>query len=184
MQAFCSNCQTMRELTNAQVIKTSDDKRLTRGSCAVCGAALMRLGAAQDDQERKTTDRPTTNVASPSLAQNANPEQPVLIPSADSDQADSQVQTPSTRSPAKKSSLPRRRARARDQGDDAETASGGSPSSARDAAALVIVESPAKAKTVGKFLGRSYRVRASVGHIRDLPTKGMGVDLEHNFKPQ
>jgi DNA topoisomerase-1 len=50
--------------------------------------------------------------------------------------------------------------------------------------ALVIVESPAKAKTVGKFLGRNYRVRASVGHIRDLPTKGMGVDLDNNFKPQ
>ncbi|HZQ10442.1 MAG TPA: type I DNA topoisomerase [Anaerolineae bacterium] len=50
--------------------------------------------------------------------------------------------------------------------------------------ALVIVESPAKAKTIGKFLGRGYRVRASVGHIRDLPSKGMGVDIENNFKPQ
>lgn len=50
--------------------------------------------------------------------------------------------------------------------------------------ALVIVESPAKAKTVGKFLGRGYRVRASIGHIRDLPTKGLGVDIEHDFKPR
>lgn len=50
--------------------------------------------------------------------------------------------------------------------------------------ALVIVESPAKAKTISKFLGRNYRVRASVGHIRDLPTKDMGVDIEHDFKPK
>ncbi|OQY87916.1 MAG: DNA topoisomerase I [Chloroflexi bacterium UTCFX4] len=51
-------------------------------------------------------------------------------------------------------------------------------------AALVIVESPAKAKTISKFLGRNYRVRASVGHIRDLPRKDLGVDLEHDFKPK
>lgn len=48
---------------------------------------------------------------------------------------------------------------------------------------LVIVESPAKAKTVGKFLGAGYRVRASVGHIRDLPERQMGVDIENNFRP-
>ncbi|MBI5305885.1 MAG: type I DNA topoisomerase [Chloroflexi bacterium] len=48
---------------------------------------------------------------------------------------------------------------------------------------LVIVESPAKARTVGKFLGGGYRVRASIGHIRDLPQKQMGVDIEHDFRP-
>ncbi len=49
---------------------------------------------------------------------------------------------------------------------------------------LVIVESPAKAKTIGKFLGRNYTVKASVGHVRDLPKSKMGVDIEHNFEPQ
>lgn len=49
---------------------------------------------------------------------------------------------------------------------------------------LVIVESPAKARTVGKFLGKGYRVKPSVGHIRDLPANRMGVDLENNFKPR
>ena len=47
---------------------------------------------------------------------------------------------------------------------------------------LVIVESPAKAKTINKYLGPGYVVRASVGHVRDLPKKGMGVDLE-TFQP-
>ncbi len=49
---------------------------------------------------------------------------------------------------------------------------------------LVIVESPAKAKTIAKFLGRGYNVRASIGHIRDLPANRMGVDVEHDFKPR
>lgn len=50
--------------------------------------------------------------------------------------------------------------------------------------ALVIVESPAKAKTIEKFLGRGYAVRASMGHVRDLPKSQFGVDLEHNFAPK
>lgn len=49
---------------------------------------------------------------------------------------------------------------------------------------LVIVESPAKAKTIKKYLGEDYNVIASMGHIRDLPKGQMGVDIEHNFKPR
>ncbi|HET8809148.1 MAG TPA: type I DNA topoisomerase [Flavobacteriaceae bacterium] len=49
---------------------------------------------------------------------------------------------------------------------------------------LVIVESPAKAKTIEKFLGNSYKVESSFGHIADLPTKELGVDVEGDFKPK
>ncbi|MCC7001211.1 MAG: type I DNA topoisomerase [Gemmatimonadaceae bacterium] len=57
---------------------------------------------------------------------------------------------------------------------------------ARSAAgkSLVIVESPAKAKTIGKYLGNAYAVKATVGHIRDLPVKNIGIDTEHGFEPQ
>lgn len=49
---------------------------------------------------------------------------------------------------------------------------------------LVIVESPAKARTIGKFLGRGYKVEASNGHVRDLPKSQMGVDVDNNFEPR
>ncbi|MBE6948105.1 MAG: type I DNA topoisomerase [Ruminococcaceae bacterium] len=49
---------------------------------------------------------------------------------------------------------------------------------------LVIVESPSKAKTIGKYLGSAYTVKASMGHLRDLPKSTMGVDLEHDFTPK
>lgn len=49
---------------------------------------------------------------------------------------------------------------------------------------LVIVESPAKAKTIEKYLGKDFVVKSSVGHIRDLPDKELGVDLENNYKPK
>ncbi|HET8628949.1 MAG TPA: type I DNA topoisomerase [Thermomicrobiales bacterium] len=49
---------------------------------------------------------------------------------------------------------------------------------------LVIVESPAKAKTIAKYLGSGYRVQASMGHVRDLPKSKLGVDVDHDFTPQ
>ena len=49
---------------------------------------------------------------------------------------------------------------------------------------LVIVESPAKAKTIEKYLGRNYKVVASVGHIRDLKKSSMSIDFENNYEPQ
>ncbi len=49
---------------------------------------------------------------------------------------------------------------------------------------LVIVESPAKARTIGRYLGKSYEVAASVGHVRDLPAKELGVDVEDGFQPR
>jgi DNA topoisomerase-1 len=52
------------------------------------------------------------------------------------------------------------------------------------AKSLVIVESPAKAKTLQKYLGRGYQVKASVGHILDLPKSKLGVDIEKDFTPE
>ena len=50
--------------------------------------------------------------------------------------------------------------------------------------ALVIVESPSKAKTIGKILGSRYKVIASVGHVRDLPKSKLGINIENNFEPE
>ncbi|AHG91508.1 DNA topoisomerase I [Gemmatirosa kalamazoonensis] len=61
--------------------------------------------------------------------------------------------------------------------DDDEPSEPGSTS-------LVIVESPAKAKTIGKYLGRGYKVRATVGHVLDLPEKKLGIDIEGGFEPE
>src|SRR3954462_3633481 len=81
---------------------------------------------------------------------------------------------------APKSTSARGKKKAAVEYDDGEE-SVGAP--AREGGTLVIVESPAKAKTIGKYLGRGYRVRATVGHIMDLPEKKLGIDVEKGFHP-
>src|SRR3990167_10968447 len=49
---------------------------------------------------------------------------------------------------------------------------------------LIIVESPTKARTLSRFLGKKYQIEASMGHIRDLPKSELGVDVEHDFTPK
>jgi DNA topoisomerase-1 len=49
---------------------------------------------------------------------------------------------------------------------------------------LIVVESPAKVKTISKFLGKDFTVKASMGHVRDLPEKELSVDIENNFAPK
>ena len=80
---------------------------------------------------------------------------------------------------AKKATSTKARSRARIDDaapDDDEPAPAGGTT-------LVIVESPAKAKTIGKYLGKGFTVKATVGHVRDLPAKKLGIDIEHGFAP-
>jgi DNA topoisomerase I len=81
-----------------------------------------------------------------------------------------------TKAKAKAKAKSRSRSKAAVEEEIEEPAPAGSTS-------LVIVESPAKARTIGKYLGRGYRVRATVGHIMDLPEKKLGIDVDKGFEP-
>jgi DNA topoisomerase-1 len=84
------------------------------------------------------------------------------------------------RKSARKTSARKSPAKAR----GAKTGSQNGPAPEPGTTSLVVVESPAKAKTIGKYLGRGYRVRATIGHVRDLPEKKIGIDIENGFEPE
>src|SRR3954466_11801227 len=83
--------------------------------------------------------------------------------------------------PLKRAAKKSRSKKAAVEYEDGEESLGGA--SAREGTSLVIVESPAKAKTIGKYLGRGYRVKATVGHIMALPEKKLGIDVDNGFEP-
>jgi DNA topoisomerase-1 len=87
------------------------------------------------------------------------------------------------RASAKKKAVTKAKARRGRSAVASDVEYGTDGAAASSGGTLVIVESPAKAKTIGKYLGRGYRVRATVGHIMDLPEKKLGIDVENGFKP-
>lgn len=118
MEAYCVKCKTKRIIENPQPAYTNSGSPGTRGTCAVCGTTVFRMG----------------------------------------------------RTPAHEGIAP----------PDPGTIK----KSRRRSGKLVIVESPAKARTVGRFLGNGYTVKASIGHVRDLLRSQLSVDVENDFTPK
>src|SRR5690606_30511928 len=123
-------------------------------------------------RKSKTADTPAKGAKPAKPAKAAKPAKPAKVAKAAKAAKSAAPTATGQVKPAPKKRAARPRAAA---ADDAEAGTGG---------ALVVVESPTKAKSIGKYLGRGYDVRATIGHIRDLPTRKLGVDVENGFQPE
>ena len=94
------------------------------------------------------------------------------------------AQKPAVRKPAAKKAAPKGEGTAKKPAAKKTAAKKPAAKKSAGGTRLVIVESPAKAKTIGKYLGRGYTVTASMGHIRDLPASTLGIDVENNYQPK
>jgi len=163
IEAYCVKCKTKREMQNPEPVYTQTGTPGTRGTCPVCGTTLFRMGAT------------------PAHAGLPKPEP---APKATASRKKTASKRKTTRKSAgRKTVASRRAATARTASSGTEREDGASRRNSR-IGKLVIVESPAKARSVGQFLGKGYTVRASKGHVRDLLVSQLSVDVENNFEPK
>ena len=156
MEAYCLKCKEKREINDPVAGFTSNARPITSGTCAMCGSKLSKLGTtpAHDGLEKP-------EVSKTALKANA------------------------TKSKTTKSSKTTKTAKKVSGNKNAKGKTAVlKPVVIGHGKELVIVESPAKARTIGKFLGDKYRVIASVGHVRDLLKSQLSVDVDNGFTPK
>ena len=159
LEAYCVKCKTKREIANPQAVYTSRGAPGTKGTCPVCGTALFRMGV---------TDA------------HANVPKPVIVA-----QPKIKAKTTKAKSATKTKTSSRAKAKTSAKAKAAPAKSEKKVSTkSNDVGKLVIVESPAKARSVGQFLGKGYTVKASKGHVRDLLVSQISVDVKNDFEPK
>ncbi|HEX2618860.1 MAG TPA: toprim domain-containing protein, partial [Phototrophicaceae bacterium] len=161
-QTYCMKCRTSRDMVNPTPVYMSNGRPATSGTCSVCGTRLFRVGLTPAHEGLPKPEAVTsTSSASKSKAK--------------------------TRTAAKKSKSSSKTG-SKTSGGKKKAAGASKSTPARSARAgkskLVIVESPAKARTVGRFLGDGYVVKASRGHVRDLLVTQLSVDVQNDFEPK
>ncbi len=179
LTAYCVRCKASRPLTDAQPVFFANGSAATRGRCPECGTTLTRIGAT-DAHVGLPRPEPTTQ-----------PKASRKSASASKASAKSAVKSTKTPQPAAGGKSSRAKVTKGKSTADTGATRGGrggvgrrSYGGALRGPKLVIVESPAKARTVGRFLGRDYDVRASIGHVRDLLRSQLSVDIEGGFIPK
>jgi DNA topoisomerase-1 len=158
LQAYCVKCKTKRDIVNAQAVFTESGTPATKGQCAVCGTGLYRMGATP---AHTNLPKPEKKVAASKNGAKTAKKSTAKKKTAKSKSA----KKASTKQPEKKQVAAKSAVK-------------------KSAGKVVIVESPAKARSVGHFLGKGYTVTASKGHVRDLLKSQLSVDVENNFEPK
>jgi DNA topoisomerase-1 len=188
MEAYCFKCKTKRNMTAATPIFMANASPATTGTCEVCGGKLFKVGATPAHEGMQKPE-PVAKAAKPKAAKAK------AAPSKKAPASKTKKSTASSKSTASKTATaaattttkaaPKKSTAGKSTSKTASKSKKSTKSSApvRRSGSLVIVESPAKAQSIGRYLGKGYTVVASKGHVRDLPKSRLSVDIENNFEP-
>lgn len=154
MEAYCLKCKEKREMADPAAGFNARGGPVTTGTCSVCGTKLYRMGSTP---AHEGLEKPVVEILKKSKTKKAASKK-----ETSKKKADGKKETSKKKADAKKGTK--------------KIKASGKP--------LVIVESPAKARTIGRFLGKDYEVIASVGHVRDLLKSQLSVDVENDFEPK
>lgn len=168
LQAYCFKCKTKRDMVNPQAGFNARATPITTGLCSVCGSTLYRIGATP---AHAGLTKPAVNTSS-NGSKASKKSTTKKAAGKKTGKADASSKSKSSKSAAKSSAT------------KSKTAVQAKSSNGQSGVKLVIVESPAKARSVGQYLGKGYIVKASKGHVRDLLVSQLSVDVENNFEPK
>ncbi|HSN94202.1 MAG TPA: toprim domain-containing protein, partial [Anaerolineaceae bacterium] len=154
MDAYCLKCKEKRIVKDPVPGFTKTGSPITSGFCEVCGSKLSKLGTTP---AHEGLERP-------------------VVQKSDKPKKSTKLKTITKKTAITKVGSGRGNGKSKIKVIPAEFIGKGKN--------MVVVESPAKARTIGKFLGQDYSVIASVGHVRDLLKTQLSVDVEHNFEPK
>ena len=173
MEAWCIKCKTKREIDHPQASFASNGTPITKGTCSVCGSKLSVFGMteAHKELEPPVVEKKVRIGKSKTVSKTSEKSSQVKTKTGSSKKTASNV--------GEKSATPVKKTTSKSAAKKTNKSAVIQPSQS-----LVIVESPAKARTIGRFLGSKYVVRASVGHVRDLLKSTLSVDVENNFEPK
>ncbi|MDX2160669.1 MAG: type I DNA topoisomerase [bacterium] len=175
LQAYCVKCKTKRDIAAPQPTYTANATPGTKGVCPVCGTTLFRMGAT-DAHASLPKPEPTPKAAS-APGERASPKKRAKAASRKTSKSGTNKLRKTTTAKA----AANRTAASKNGSKSVGTSEKKLPGTIQK---LVIVESPAKARSVGQYLGRGYVVKASKGHVRDLLVSQLSVDVDNDFEPK
>ena len=180
---YCFKCKDKRELVDPTAVWNTNGAPATRGTCAVCGGTIYKTGhtPAHDKLPKPKGDTAKATTKEKAKAKNggkATAKAPTKAAKGSKTEETKAKTTPKSaekavKQPATKSTT-----------KQATAAAGAATTAVRRLGKLIIVESPAKAKTIGKYLGKGYTVKSSVGHVRDLLKSRLSVDVDNHYAPE
>ncbi len=167
LEGYCLKCKEKRLMQNPQPEWAANGSPATRGECPVCHTVIYRRGHTLAHEH---LPKPEV-VAKPKQAVKAKPGKSQRKTKAASKKQDNAGSKKQRNAGSKKQ-------------DSASSKKQDTASGQKRSGKLVVVESPAKAKTIGRYLGAGYTVKSSVGHVRDLLKSRLSVDIENDFAPE
>lgn len=189
LQAYCVKCKTKRDIAAPQAVFTGAGAPATRGTCPVCGTTLFRMGATEAHAGLAKPEPVVTASRGKSANRGSKAKSTRQSAAKSGGKSGTAVKSNSARTSASsakktvKTSKTTKASKTTSSTSKTSARSNGA-SSGRQVGKLVIVESPAKARSVGQYLGAGYTVKASKGHVRDLLVSQLSVDVENDFEPK
>jgi DNA topoisomerase-1 len=176
-QAYCVKCRTRRTMINPTAVFTAGGTPGTSGQCEVCGTKMFRMGAtdAHASLPKPTVTKTTSKKSTAKSGKKA---------ATSKSKAASKTGAKALTGTATKQAAGKKATSKSGKASKGKKSPAVDKKPARRRGRLVIVESPAKARSVGRFLGEGYTVRASKGHVRDLLKSQLSVDVNNGFEPK